>query len=97
MDLFRASARHREVPPKSVTQVIDFEARWKSHFHLACSDESRMDSFRASLSELKDRGLYGMELIVSDAHEGLQAAHRTVFPSVSWPRCPFHVQHNAGP
>ena len=51
---------------------------------------------RAFLSELKDRGLYGMELIVSDAHEGLQAARRAVFPSVSWPRCPFHLQHNAG-
>ena len=32
-----------------MTQVIDFEARWKSHFHLARSDEARMDSFRASL------------------------------------------------
>ena len=52
---------------------------------------------RAFLSELKDRGLYGMERIVSDAHEGLQAARRAVFPSVSWPRCPFHLQHNAGP
>ena len=27
-----------------------------------------------------------MELIVSDVHEGLQAARRAVFPSVSWPR-----------
>ena len=40
------------------------------------------------LSELKDRGLYGMKRIVSDAHEGLQAARRAMFPSVSWPRLP---------
>ena len=32
-----------------MTQVIDFGARWKSHFHLACSDKSRMDLFRDSL------------------------------------------------
>ena len=31
---------------------------------------------RIFLSELKDRGLYAMERIVSDAHEGLQAARR---------------------
>ena len=52
--------------------------------------------WRTFLSELKDRGLYGMELIVSDAHEGLQAARRAVFPSVPWQRCQFHLQQNAG-
>jgi putative transposase len=52
--------------------------------------------WRTFLSELKDRGLYGVELIVSDAHEGLQAARKAVFPSVPWQRCQFHLQQNAG-
>lgn len=52
--------------------------------------------WRSFLSVLKDRGLYGLELIVSDAHEGLQAARRAVFPSVPWQRCQFHLQQNAG-
>lgn len=52
--------------------------------------------WRAFLADLKDRGLYGIELIVSDAHEGLQAARRAVFPSVPWQRCQFHLQQNAG-
>lgn len=52
--------------------------------------------WRAFLAELKDRGLYGVELIVSDAHEGLQAARKAVFPSVPWQRCQFHLQQNAG-
>jgi transposase-like protein len=52
--------------------------------------------WRAFLTSLKDRGLYGIELIVSDAHEGLQAARRAVFPSVPWQRCQFHLQQNAG-
>ena len=52
--------------------------------------------WRAFLSELKDRGLYGIEFIVSDAHEGLQAARKAVFPSVPWQRCQFHLQQNAG-
>lgn len=52
--------------------------------------------WRSFLTSLKDRGLYGMELIVSDAHEGLQAARKAVFPSVPWQRCQFHLQQNAG-
>tara|TARA_Y100000991_G_scaffold209528_1_gene189794 strand:+ start:882 stop:2045 length:1164 start_codon:yes stop_codon:yes gene_type:complete len=52
--------------------------------------------WRAFLTSLKDRGLYGVELISSDAHEGLQAARRAVFPSVPWQRCQFHLQQNAG-
>ena len=52
--------------------------------------------WRAFLTSLKDRGLYGIELIASDAHEGLQAARRAVFPSVPWQRCQFHLQQNAG-
>jgi transposase-like protein len=52
--------------------------------------------WRAFLTSLKDRGLYGVEFIVSDAHEGLQAARRAVFPSVPWQRCQFHLQQNAG-
>lgn len=51
--------------------------------------------WRAFLSELKDRGLHGLELIVSDAHEGLKAARKAVFPSVPWQRCQFHLQQNA--
>ncbi len=35
------------------------------------------------LTELKDRGLYGVKLFISDAHEGLDS----VFPTVPWQRC----------
>jgi transposase-like protein len=52
--------------------------------------------WRSFLSELKDRGLHGLELIVSDSHEGLKAARKAIFPSVPWQRCPFHLQQNAG-
>lgn len=52
--------------------------------------------WRAFLSSLKDRGLHGIELVVSDAHEGLQAARKAVFGSVPWQRCQFHLQQNAG-
>jgi putative transposase len=39
---------------------------------------------------LKDRGLQGLELIVSDAHSGLIAAKNRFFQGVRWQRCRVH-------
>ena len=44
---------------------------------------------------LQKRGLSGLKLVISDAHEGLCAARRAVFPSVDWQRCQFHIAQNA--
>ncbi|MBF2755674.1 MAG: IS256 family transposase [Gammaproteobacteria bacterium AqS3] len=52
--------------------------------------------WRQFLSGLKDRGLSGVEFVVSDAHEGLAAARKAVYPSVPWQRGQFHLQQNAG-
>jgi transposase-like protein len=51
--------------------------------------------WRAFLESLTLRGLHGLTLITSDAHAGLKAALRAVFPSVPWQRCQFHLQQNA--
>lgn len=52
--------------------------------------------WRNFISSLKDRGLHGVKLFISDAHEGLKAARTAVFPTVPWQRCQFHLQQNAG-
>jgi transposase-like protein len=51
--------------------------------------------WREFLTSLNERGLHGVKLITSDAHAGLKAARRAVFPSVPWQRCQFHLQQNA--
>jgi putative transposase len=51
--------------------------------------------WRAFLESLKGRGLAGVQLIISDAHEGLKAARLAVFGGVLWQRCQFHLQQNA--
>lgn len=51
--------------------------------------------WRSFLESLQARGLHGIELITSDAHSGLKAAKKAVFPSVPWQRCQFHLQQNA--
>lgn len=51
--------------------------------------------WRAFFESLSTRGLHGLQLIISDAHAGLKAARKAVFPSVPWQRCQFHLQQNA--
>jgi len=52
--------------------------------------------WRQFLRGLVTRGLAGVQLVISDAHSGLQAARRAVFGGVPWQRCQFHLQQNAG-
>ena len=51
--------------------------------------------WRTFLQSLVERGLCGLELIISDAHSGLQQARRAVFGGIPWQRCQFHLQQNA--
>jgi putative transposase len=51
--------------------------------------------WRSFLHSLVARGLCGVRLVVSDAHEGLKAARLAVFGSTLWQRCQFHLQQNA--
>ena len=51
--------------------------------------------WRSFLQGLQQRGLHGVELIISDAHAGLKEARRALFAGVAWQRCQFHLQQNA--
>ena len=48
----------------------------------------------AFLRSLVARGLGGVELVVSDAHQGLRDAIATVFGGASWQRCRTHFMTN---
>ena len=52
--------------------------------------------WKAFLKGLKDRGMSGVKLVISDDHTGLGAARRATMGSVPWQRCQFHLQQNAG-
>jgi transposase-like protein len=47
------------------------------------------------LRSLVARGLHGVQLVVSDAHEGLKAAIAAVLHGASWQRCRVHFIRNA--
>jgi transposase-like protein len=48
----------------------------------------------AFLRELASRGLKGVELVVSDAHQGLKHAVATVLAGAAWQRCRVHFMRN---
>ncbi len=52
-------------------------------------------SWKAFLTGLRNRGLNGVEFVVSDAHEGIQMALREVLPEAAWQRCYVHFLRNA--
>ena len=47
------------------------------------------------LKGLVSRGLGGVKLVISDAHEGLKRAIRKVLLEASWQRCTVHFMRNA--
>ena len=51
--------------------------------------------WRDFLASLVDRGMHGVEFIVSDDHFGLRAARQAVLPGAKWQRCQFHLAQNA--
>ena len=50
--------------------------------------------WRAFLRSLKERGLTGVQLVISDQHAGLVAALQRVFQGVSHQRCRVHFARN---
>jgi putative transposase len=48
----------------------------------------------AFLRDLVARGLSGVELVISDAHQGLKQAIAAVLPGASWQRCRTHFMRN---
>jgi transposase-like protein len=44
---------------------------------------------------LRERGLSGVEFVVSDAHHGIQQALQEILPAAAWQRCYVHFLRNA--
>jgi putative transposase len=74
------------ITPKGERQVLGVSVPLGEH----------ENHWKAFLKGLKDRGMNGVELVISDDHEGLGAARRAILGSIPWQRCHFHLQQNAG-
>jgi len=52
-------------------------------------------SWKELLVGLKERGLHGVQFVVTDDHSGLKAAVRETLPEAVWQRCYVHFLRNA--
>jgi putative transposase len=73
---------------------VDAEGR-RSVLGVSVSLSEAEVHWREFFKSLIERGLYGVELITSDAHAGLKEARKACFPGVPWQRCRFHLMRNA--
>ena len=61
---------------------------------LQVGDSESEGFWKAFIGSLKERGLTGVKLVVSDAHVGLTKAIRRMFQGCSWQRCRVHFARN---
>lgn len=61
---------------------------------VAEGEKEDLEGWRGFLRHLKDRGLTGVRLIISDACRGLVEAVAEVFPHTDWQRCVVHFYRN---
>jgi putative transposase len=59
------------------------------------ANRESLPSWEEFLKALKERGLRGVEYVVSDNHEGLKTAISRLLPEASWQRCYVHFLRNA--
>ena len=61
---------------------------------LAVGDSEEASFWTAFLRDLRARGLSGVRLVISDAHQGLRAAIDKVMLGTAWQRCRVHFLRN---
>ena len=71
-----------------VTGVAEYASR--EVLGVAIGDSEDAAFWTEFLQSLRERGLHGVQLVISDSHLGLKAAIAKVFPGAAWQRCRVH-------
>ena len=81
------------VVSQAVLVVVGFTAQGRREVLDWRVGDSEAEAFWGELfRDLKDRGVSGVELVVSDAHGGLRAAVARHFQGSAWQRCRVHFK-----
>jgi transposase-like protein len=85
------------VVSQAVLVVVGFtcEGRREVLDWRVCDGESER-AWGESFGSLKDRGLSGVTLVVSDAHRGIRSAVARHFQGAAWQRCRVHLKRELG-
>jgi putative transposase len=85
------------VVSRAVLTVVGFGAEGRREVldWRVCDSESE-EHWGEVFRSLKDRGLRGVQLVVSDAHRGIRAAVARHFQGAAWQRCRVHYKREMG-
>jgi putative transposase len=84
-----------QVVSRAVVVAIGINALgFREVIGIAVGDSEAEGFWRQFLGSLKERGLDGIRLAISDAHLGLTAAIKRMFQGSSWQRCRVHFLRN---
>ena len=87
--------RNMQVVSRAVVVAIGINALgYREVLGIAVGDSEAEGFWRQFLGSLKERGLTGNRLVISDAHLGLTAAIKRMFQGCSWQRCRVHFLRN---
>ena len=73
---------------------INWEGR-RQVLAVELANRESASSWKEFVRRLKQRGLAGVEFVVSDDHEGLKKAVSELLPQAAWQRCYVHFLRNA--
>ncbi len=79
-----------------VTAIGCDEDGWRHVLGVGVVDTESHDAWLGFLRGVRDRGVRGVMLVVSDAHEGLRQAVQETFQGAAWQRCVVHLMRDCG-
>ena len=87
--------RERRVASTAVVTAIGCdEDGWRHVLGVRVVDAESYDSWVGFLRKIRARGVTGVQLVTSDAHEGLRRAVEEVFQGSAWQRCVVHLMRD---
>ena len=87
--------RERHVSSTAIVTAIGCDADgWRRILGLAVVDTEPYSSWKGFLEKMRARGVEGVQLVTSDAHEGLKRAISEVFLGAAWQRRAVHLMRS---
>jgi len=84
--------------PQSTAVLVALGITWEGRREILAVELAHRESkssWKEFLLRLKERGLSGVRLAITDDHEGLKKAVAQVLPNAKWQRCYVHFLRNA--
>ena len=91
---FKARENHRVISKAFMIAYGTNSSGIREILGFAVYKNESLETWQSFLKSLKERGLSGILIATSDAHEGLKQALNKVFPDTPWQRCQFHFAKN---